>query len=489
MSSSNASRSVAWAARETSMAAAIPARIRPHLAAVAAVLALATSAGFAVAHGQQSKVFLAYAGLMVFVLPVVAGRSDLVLALVLALSIVAIGPFSNAGGGGGLHTSSMRLPLLLAASGAVLLAFRGPRLPRGAVFFYSALLMCLIVGLPFSPDPSGGAQYLLKLCVPLAVAAAIATLGSYGVAFAELLGLAALGATLVVDYVMVLLGAGYYGEEGEPARFGGLAASGPSTGFVLSLLGVFALVVWLSNGRLLALVLWAASFPLLLVTLTRSGIAAWLVGSMAALLIAKRLKLAFLFTVVAVAVLAGNSTLADRSLPEQSGGWGAVIASVEKHGFSGISTTGRSNLWDEMLRRFSDHPLAGNGLGAAAYYAKSITSGAIEQAHSEYLTLLVDGGLVALCLWIVTWAVLARSVWLGAGRLAVSCIVAYAVLAAVDSPISDYAQGGAMIGIALGWALARNAPEFNADDEPGAISPPRSPTDLRDPAVRRRWSV
>jgi O-antigen ligase len=444
----------AWRAPTTG---ALSARMRPHLGA-AAVVGVAASAGFAVAHGQESGLLVAYVAALAFLLPVLAGRPELLLALVVGLCVAAVGPFAGTSGGGAFQPSSIRLPLLIAASATVLLLRRrGSGLPAAAVFLYSALLLFLVAGIPFSPDPPGGAEYVLKLCVPLAVAGAIASLGSYGVRFAEVLGLGALAVTLLVDYGMLAVGAGYYVQDGtDILRFGGLSSSGPSTGFVLSLLGVLSLVVWLSSHRRLGLVLWAASFPILIITLTRSGIAAWLVGSIAALLIAKRLKLALLFVVVVIVALLGNNTLADRST-QQGGGWTAVIASVKENGVSGINTTGRTDLWSENIRHFAAHPLAGNGVGAAEYYTRRLTSGVLGQAHSEYLTLLVSGGLVALSLWILTWVALARTVWLGAGRLAVSCLIAYALLAAVDSPIEDYAQGGALMGIALGWALAMNA--------------------------------
>lgn len=443
----------AWQTQE-----ALPGRIRTHLLA-AGVLVTAASAGVAVAHGQGNGFLLAYVAAMVFMLPVLAGRPELLIALVVALCVVAVGPLAGTEGEGLLDASSVRLPLLIAASAAVLLLRGGPRLSLPAALLYSSLLLFLAVGIPFSPDPSAGIEYLLKLCVPLAVAGAIASLGSYGVAFAENLGMAALGVTLLVDYGMLAVGAGYYAPEGtDLMRFGGLSSSGPSTGFVLSLLGVFSLVLWLRSNRLLPLVLWGTSFPILLVTFTRSGIAAWLVGSITALLIARRFRLTVVFVTIAVVVLLGNTTLAERSTTEEGGGWGAVITSVRERGLSGINTTGRTDLWDENIRRVSEHPLAGNGLGAAEYYTQRLTGGVLGQAHSEYLTLLVGGGVVALSLWILAWIVVARSVWLGAGRLAVSCIVAYALLAAVDSPISNYAQGGAMIGIALGWALATNTP-------------------------------
>lgn len=466
-------RAISADAWQPSVAGAIPAWFRPHLGA-AAVLVVAATAGLAVALGQQSPILLAYVAALAFVLPVLAGRPELMLALVVGLCVVAVGPFAGTAEGGAFQPSSIRLPLLIATSTAVLLFVRrGLGLPAAAAFLYTSLLLYLAVGIPFSPDPAGGTEYLLKLCVPLVVAGAIASLRSYGVRFAEVLGLGALGVTLVADYGMLAVGAGYYVQSGtETLRFGGLSASGPSTGFVLSLLGVFALLVWLSNDRRLALLLWAACFPILLVTLTRSGIAAWLVGSVTALLIAKRIKLTVLIISVAVAVLAGNATLADRST-EGGGGWGAVIASVREHGLSGINSTGRSDLWSENIRHFTAHPVAGNGLGAAEYYTRNLTSGVLGQAHSEYLTLLVGGGLVAFALWIMTWFVLARSVWFGPGRLAVSCLAAFALLAAVDNPIEDYAQAGAMIGIALGWGLARNASESAAGADALPIEPIR----------------
>ena len=461
---------IAAAAWRAPIAGAIDERIRANLGA-AVVVGVAASAGFAVAYGKESGLLLAYVAAMVFVIPVLAGRSELMLALAVAVSVVAVGPFSTPAGGGLLHPSSIRLPLLLAASAAVLLLHRGSRLPPAAVFLYSSLLLFLVVGIPFSPDPSGGTEYLLKLCVPLAVAGAIASLGSYGVRFAEVLGLGVLGITVLVDYGMLAIGAGYYLQDGtEILRFGGLSSSGPSTGFVLSLLGVFSLVVWLSTNRFFALLLWAGSFPILLVTLTRSGIGAWLVGSIVALLIAKRIKFTLVFITIFVVILLGNNTLADRS-GEEGGGWSAVIASVKEHGISGINTTGRTDLWNENTQHFAAHPLAGNGLGAAEYYTRRLTGDVLGQAHSEYLTLLVGGGLVALSLWIMTWIVLARSVWFSAGRLAVSCLIAYMLLAAVDSPIENYSQGGAMVGIALGWALARNAPGSQVEEHAPQIQP------------------
>jgi hypothetical protein len=87
---------------------------------------------------------------------------------------------------------------------------------------------------------------------------------------------------------------------------------------------------------------------------------------------------------------------------------------------SNIDSSGRFAMWDDLLERFyRPRPLLGGGLGVVQnhLYNASI-AGDIKAAHSDYVALLCDTGLIGLLLYVAAAAsalvVAAKYVWWGA---------------------------------------------------------------------------
>jgi O-antigen ligase len=69
-------------------------------------------------------------------------------------------------------------------------------------------------------------------------------------------------------------------------------------------------------------------------------------------------------------------------------------------GFS-LNTSGRYFMWSRLLEAWRQSPLFGHGAGASMrYLAANYYFDGFRQPHNEYLRLAVDGGLVAVLLWI-----------------------------------------------------------------------------------------
>lgn len=430
------------------------------------MVAVSLVTGYAATQGSASRGLLALGALAVLAMPIVTGRPEYLLIGVAIVAPIAIGPFSETAGSGLLRASSLRLPVLLLASLIVLARRRRIALPPSALVAYGTLVAYLSAGLPLSESSSEGLRYVLKLLVPFAIAAAVASMGADGQRFAKGASMVLLGVTLSVDYGMLAFGRGYYGEPGAALRFGGISGSGPSTGFLLALLGVFALIIWLREGDRRALVLWGACFPILLATLTRTSIAAWLLGSMVALGIARRRQLLLAVALGSGAAVIASGSLAARFLSSGQGGWGGVLSSVQSRGLSGISTTGRSALWHLMIQKFKEAPVVGHGAGSPAVFVSDLTHGVLKQPHSEYLSLLVAGGFIGLGLWLLSWWLVSREILRNENRIAISCLAVYALLASVDSPIENYAQGGLAIGLIVGWAFSRQPEVVGVPERP-----------------------
>jgi O-antigen ligase len=72
---------------------------------------------------------------------------------------------------------------------------------------------------------------------------------------------------------------------------------------------------------------------------------------------------------------------------------------------SNIDSSGRFAMWEDLLDRFYEpDPLMGSGLGSVQehLYSKAMLEGGLSVAHSDYVTLLCDTGLVGLVLYLAT---------------------------------------------------------------------------------------
>ncbi len=384
---------------------------------------------------------------------VALGLARYLLLAAIVLSPIAVGPLANDGTAGGSGASSLRLVVVLVASAAVLLRSRSEAFSRPALVSFGGLVIWLMAGLPFSPSPPDGARYVAKLLLPVVLTSALVALEWRGVRIAETLGIWLLVGTLSVDGALLVTGQGYYSFEGH-RRFGGLSGSGPGSAFVISLLAILVLLVWVRTGRRLAFWSWAGALPILAATLTRSGLAVWFVGSALVLALSGRKRPALVLLAPAVALVVLNASVAGRFLHSHGGSWGSLLAALAHGRTSAIDTTGRSQLWAEMVRRFHEAPLTGHGAGSADVYTAQFTSGVLRQPHSEYLSLLVSGGVVALALWLAFLVDVLRAAW-RCFRPSVGIPVAYALLAAVDNPVENYAQAGIPFAIALAWTFSQ----------------------------------
>jgi O-antigen ligase len=241
------------------------------------------------------------------------------------------------------------------------------------------------------------------------------------------------------------------------------------------LLAVYVLVT--SESRRVRLFAMATFVPLA-VAVTASGSRGPVLGliaggaTLAILTIAdperrRRLLLVALATVAGAAVAAAivPGAALDRSL------------SVILGGESGLSTTGRNELWADAWQLFHAHPLLGIGTGGFS------TTSVEAYPHNLLLETAAELGLVGLALLLVVLvagaSTMLRNVATGGDRARAGLVLALFAAAMVNAFLSGDITANAAVWLALGFALGQRV-------EDAAESPVE---ELRDAVDRRRLAA
>jgi hypothetical protein len=221
---------------------------------------------------------------------------------------------------------------------------------------------------------------------------------------------------------------------------GGIMLQANEAGALLGTFGVPTLILLRHEGyRLLAYGLLAVEVPALLVTRSREGIAAFVIGllALAALEGRRRLVLGSVGAIVAGLILAAVA------MPTR--------ASHAIHNPNAY-LKGRPTLWREAVDfvRAGNVWLNGGGLNRFETYIHGVLGYSVT-THMEYFRLLVDGGLLMVAAWIVLLAVMwlaARDAGGAEGRaLQVAVVCTAAIGLARDN--GPFTRGSAWL-----WALA-----------------------------------
>ncbi len=358
---------------------------------------------------------------------------------------------------GGFDVASLRLGILVAAGGVVL-AVRG--LPRRLVWqekAYAILILWLLASLAISPNVFGGIRYTAKVSALFVAWLAFSCLvRRYGRKVIIRLMLITLALLLLCDYALLAAGLTYSGAGGV-ARFGG-AANAPSAGALsVAILALVALYVWLSDHKRYALILYVLAWGPVLLSVTRIAIAGFLLSSVLLSTLMGRLRQALFIVLLIGLVTVSYAPLRERmAFGSASQSWQAVLSSFQKQGVGGINTEGRLHLWTPLWEQFQHSPVIGSGVGESEAVVGSITDAYAQQAHSDYLAMLVNGGLVAGGLWLLSLGGLAfrfmkrRQIT----ALAAAGIVLYFLTAITDNAVEMYAELGIPLAMLIALAFS-----------------------------------
>ncbi len=360
---------------------------------------------------------------------------------------------------GGWAVSSVRLGVLLLL-GLAVLALRG--LPRRLVFqeyVYLGLIAWISATLVFSPDLFAGGRFTAKLAVLLVAWLAFGWMvRSFGERFMWRLLLATLAAALLAAYALLATGLNFHHYPDAPSRFAGLAE--PASGALsLATLALAALFLWLRERHQVALILYLLAWVPILMSITRIAIFGFAIASLLlAILMGRRLQGMGIALCVTV-VLFSFAPLRERMVfGNNAESWQTVAATVQNQGVEGLNTEGRTELWEVLSQEYHDHPIAGSGAGAseAVLRSSSASFSGVVQAHSDYMALLVNGGLIAIALWLLSLGGLAvRFARVrGAASPAAAAIVLYFLAAITDNAIEMYAYLGIPLAALIAIGLA-----------------------------------
>jgi O-antigen ligase len=373
---------------------------------------------------------------------------------------------------GGWAVSSLRLGVLLAAVFG-LLALKGlPRTLTVSERVYLLLVAWLMLMLAVSPSLMDGIRFTAKVAaLPCAWLGFEWVIRRFGSALVwRLLGWALVG-TLVVDIALYVAGAELHGGPLGPERFGGIAGSPASGALSLALLSLVALYRWFVSRHVASLILYIAAWFFVFLSVTRIALLAFFISSLVLAALMKRRPQALLIAVVVLIPTFAYAPLRERMAWGQTAeSWTSIYRSYQQQGTANLNLEGRLVLWQPLWDEFKQHPLTGSGTGASSEVLreashKSLSTGGpgadiVMQAHSDYLALLTNGGVIALGLWLAALGGLLvrfarRS---GPARIAAAGIVLYLIAAITDNAIEMYANVGIPLGaiIALSFAAARH---------------------------------
>jgi len=216
---------------------------------------------------------------------------------------------------------------------------------------------------------------------------------------AEILGSGMAAVLFLVGMSVVLQRVGLYHTAHQVAyeeslgakQYGGLMLDGNSLGALFGIFAVPTYVLLAANGRRWAVITLVFAVPILLISLSRSGIAAFFTGLVAlALLDRQRMRGARIVVIVGVGAAIWAATLGREQI---------VTLRATLTGYSydpNAALSGRAAIWRQARNFLNDghHWLFGGGLDSFRDYALSSPLHHAFATHNLYLRLLTNGGVL-----------------------------------------------------------------------------------------------
>jgi hypothetical protein len=348
----------------------------------------------------------------------------------LLIFLLMTGMFQTGGFELGINLSAWRLLIWIVLVGLVLVK-SGPAMPRLTaadlpIVFYGVFLLWCIFRLVGTPSASYGVRNLLKVVYPflvLVLARRAARHGHLGVYLVPMIG-----AVLIISIFTSGLSEKVPYLVYNPLLYGVFWPRATFADHAAIMVGVILIVLWIYKGRMPVLsrriytvgVIWLILSPLAVAS--RTGLlatAAAISGYAVARYRVKALPMIGGLFLLGVAVFV--------FVPQVRANTFYTTDDVEFSGIlrgevdtSNIDSSGRFAMWEDLLDRFyRPDPLMGSGLGAVQshLYTKAAIDGGLQAAHSDYVTLLCDTGLVGLLLYLSVAlsavCLAARYVWAG----------------------------------------------------------------------------
>ena len=364
---------------------------------------------------------------------------------------------------GGWALSSLRLGVFLTLV-VGLIALRGlPRRLTTPERLYLAGVIWLTLMLALSPSLIEGIRFTAKLAaLPAAWIGFHWVIRRFGANAVWRLLHWALVLAVVANAFLYLSGIEISPGSVETERFGGIVGSPASGALSVALLSLVALYRWFTSRHAWSLLLYGAAWFFVFVSITRIAMIAFFLGScVLATLVGRRQQALVLATVVVCAAFAYAPLRERMAWGSAAGSWGGIYETYRQHGTANLNLEGRFALWKPLWREFTESPIVGSGTGASAEVLRETSrafgnASVVTQAHSDYLALLTNGGVVALGLWFGGLAgliALFRRVG-GAGAVAVAGLVMYLTAAITDNAIEMYANVGIPLGAIIALAFA-----------------------------------
>ncbi len=275
--------------------------------------------------------------------------------------------------------------------------------------WHAAFVLFCAVSLVYAPSAAYGLRMLLKLLGPLLFMIVVLTnLDSEQDLKNIRRAILGSGVILVLMAIVAKVAGLNSGPNGEATGMSGLGppSMGPAV-FSAHMLPVamLALSAYLCKPKPKLLFLTLLSAMAVMGAFERTSLAALYVGFSVILFIGARGLWRFLGPVVGLfglpAMLLLNETFRRRMFFGDTNAKG--LLSDPADALAKVNGSGRFELWDSMLNRFySPHPIRGSGVGATENFFYGQAAHGTAVAHSEYVRLLCEVGLIGLFLFVAT---------------------------------------------------------------------------------------
>jgi len=272
--------------------------------------------------------------------------------------------------------------------------------------WHAVFLLFCILSLTYAPSAAFGLRMIAKLSGPLlfliVILAVVKTQDEV-----RKIQQAIIGSGVVLIGLAVVAEAAGISSDPNFVNTGVSGLGPPGMGppvFSAHMLPVamLALATYLTAPKLVNLVLVLATAASLVGALERTSAAALYVGFSVILFFGTRGVWRLLLPAAGLlglpALLIFSETFRNRTFYDISSS--AELLAEPTKALSQLNSSGRFDLWDSVLTRFfKPHPILGSGIGSTQDYLYGISYLGRGAAHSEYVRLLCEGGIVGICLF------------------------------------------------------------------------------------------
>jgi len=345
---------------------------------------------------------------------------------------------------GGINLDGLRLVGIVSVLGVVA-AIKGYLLKKGSLLVYFCFLVVAFFTLFHSSAKLEGLRVLFKLTFPYLIFLVIIKSNIKKQNLLNIQKSISIGGLIIIaiTLIVVVLGKGFFTLPGDIPRLRSTIGGASTFSFYIGLIGLYFYAKFIFEHRIKYLPIYLFSLLFCIFSITRIGIGAMLVATLALTLLGNKKSWVVLIVIASIfIVLVGpfrnRLFLHPKSISE-------IFTLSALHA---INTNGRENIWKAVMPLFFKHPIVGVGLGSTGPFLMEKFQ-SVGVVHNEYLRMLVETGILGFTLFMFSYLFLFFRCFIifriSEGRdrflpaLAISGLILYSIINITDNGIDYYA--------------------------------------------------